>query len=101
MVATGIKEKQDEEIQFTQYAGWCEHTSAEKKEAIKKGNEMIETLEADIQKYEADADMLAKEISGLDVDITTWEGDQKSSQKVRDIERKEYEQTHQDYTESM
>jgi hypothetical protein len=101
MVATGVKEKQDEEIQFTEYAGWCEHTSKERKEAIKKGNELIESLEADIQKYESDADTLAKEIASLDVDITTWEGDQKSSQKVRDIERKDYEKTHQDYTESM
>jgi len=101
MIATGVKEKQDEETQFAKYAGWCEHTTKVKKEAIKKGNEMIETLEADIQKFESDADILAKEIAQLDIDITTWEGDQKSSQKVRDIERKDYEKTHQDYTESM
>merc|ERR1719171_2026500 len=62
---------------------------------------MIESLEADIQKYEADADVLGKEISGLDVDITTWEGDSKSATKVRAIERKDYENTHTDYTESM
>jgi len=101
MIATGVKEKQDEEIQFAEYAGWCEHTTKVKKEAIKKGNEMMETLEADIQKFEADADTLAKEIAQLDIDITTWEGDQKSSQRVRDIERKDYEKTHEDYTESM
>merc|ERR1719310_2409999 len=62
---------------------------------------MIETLEADIQKFEADADGLAKEIAQLDIDITTWEGDQKSTTKVRQIERTDYEKTHQDYTESM
>jgi chromosome segregation ATPase len=101
MVATGVKEKQDEEIQFTKYTGWCQATTKQKKEAIKKGNEMIETLEADIQKFEADADGLAKEISQLDIDITTWEGDEKSTTKVREIERKDYEKTHQDYTESM
>lgn len=101
MVATGVKEKQDEEIQFTKYTGWCQSTTKVKKEAIKKGNEMIETLEADIQKFEADADSLAKEIAQLDIDITTWEGDQKSTTKVRQIERTDYEKTHQDYTESM
>merc|ERR1719146_589957 len=62
---------------------------------------MIETLEADIQKFEADAEGLAKEIAQLDIDITTWEGDEKSTTKVREIERKDYEKTHQDYTESM
>merc|ERR1719171_3308806 len=65
MIATGVKEKQAEEIQFAEYAGWCEHTTKEKKEAIKKGNEMIETLEADIQKFESDANSLAKEIAAL------------------------------------
>jgi len=101
MVEKGVKEKQDEEIQFTQYTGWCTSTTAQRKKAIKKANEMIETLEADIQKYEADADMLGKEIAALDVDIDTWGGDEKSARRVRAIELKDYESTHKDYTESM
>merc|ERR1719321_2261883 len=101
MVATGIKEKQAEEIQFAAYSSFCESTIKDKKRTIKKNNELIEQLEADIQKHEADADLLAKEISGLDLDITTWEGDLKASTKVREIERLDYENTHKDYTESM
>merc|ERR1719321_1821649 len=101
MVATGIKEKQAEEIQFAAYSSFCESTIKDKKRTIKKANELIEQLEADIQKHEADADLLAKEISGLDTDITTWEGDMKASSKVRAIERQDYESTHKDYTESM
>ena len=35
---------------------------------------MIEILQADIQKYEADAAQLAKEIAKHDEDVSTWEG---------------------------
>ena len=73
MVEQGIKEKQAEEVQFAAYSTFCENTIKDKKHVIKKANELIETLEADIQKHEADADLLAKEISGLDTDISTWE----------------------------
>merc|ERR1719217_1120758 len=101
MVEQGIKEKQAEEVQFAAYSSLCESTIKDKKRLIKKNNELIETLEADIQKHEADADLLAKEIAGLDTDISTWTGDLKASTKVREIERLDYENTHKDYTESM
>jgi len=101
MVAKGTAEKQAEEVQFAAYTQFCQVTSDAKKKAIKKASEMIESLEADIQKFEADADDLAREISVLDVDITTWEGDAKSTTRVREIEKKEYEKTLTDFTESI
>jgi len=101
MVAQGVQEKHDEEVMFARYGSFCQSTTNEKKRLIKKGNEMIEQLEADIQKNEADAELLAKEISGLDTDITTWTGDTKAATKVRQIEKMDYEKTRKDYTESM
>lgn len=101
MVAKGTEEKQAEEVQFAAYTQFCQITSDAKKAAIKKATEMIESLEADIQKYEADADELARQIAELDVDITTWEGDTKSTQTVRDIELKEYDKTRADFTDSI
>merc|ERR1719171_1282333 len=62
---------------------------------------MIEILQADIQKYEADAARLAKEIAKHDEDISTWEGDFKAATKVREIEHTDYTATHKDYTESI
>ena len=56
------------------YKQFCDDTTVEKQRAIKEGNEMIEILQADIQKYEADAAQLAKEIAKHDEDISTWEG---------------------------
>lgn len=101
MIAKGTAEKQAEEIQFGAYTQFCQVTSEAKKAAIKKSSEMIETLEADIAKYEADADDLAREIAALDVDIDAWEGDTKSTTRVREIENKEYEKTRSDFTDSI
>jgi len=101
MVAKGTSEKQAEEAQFAAYTQFCQITTKAKKDAIKKASEMIESLQADIQKYEAEADTMAKEIGVLDVDITTWEGDGDSSQRVRDIELKDYDRTRAEFTASI
>jgi chromosome segregation ATPase len=101
MIEKGTKEKQDEEIQFTKFKGFCESTTKFKREAIEDNNEQITSLQADIQKFEADAELLTKEIAQIDIDLTTWKGDQKASNKVRDIERAEYEKVHKEYTEAI
>ena len=69
MVEKGKKEKHEEQVQFAAYKQFCDDTTVEKQRAIKEANEMIEILEADIQKYEADAAQLAKEIAKHDEDI--------------------------------
>ena len=80
---------------------FCDDTTAEKQRAIKDANEMIEIFQADLQKYEADAARLAKEIAKHDEDISTWEGDFKAATKVREIEHTDYTATHKDYSESI
>merc|ERR1719223_2697367 len=62
---------------------------------------MIEVLKADIEKYTADASQLGKEISGLDEDVSIWQGDMKAATKVRQIEKTDYDATHKDYSESV
>ena len=49
---------------------------------IKEANEMIEMLQADIEKFEADAARVAKELAQHDEDISTWEGDFKAATEV-------------------
>merc|ERR1712159_216546 len=83
------------------YKQFCDDTTVEKQRSIKEANEMIEILSADIQKYEADAAKLAKEIAKHDEDISVWGGDSKASTKVRDIEHADYVATHKDYSESI
>jgi chromosome segregation ATPase len=101
MLEKGKKEKHEEQVQFAAYKQFCDDTTVEKQRAIKEANEMIEMLQADIEKYEADAARLAKEIAKHDEDISTWEGDFKAATKVREIENADYIATHKDYTESI
>merc|ERR1719395_22424 len=51
-------------------------------------------------KYTADAEQLAKEIAEQEADVAAWSGD-KAAQKVRAIEKADYDATHKDYTESV
>merc|ERR1719197_265826 len=62
---------------------------------------MIDTLTADIEKYEATAAAAAKEVASLDADISTWEGDTQAAVKVREIEFTDYLATHKDYSETI
>jgi len=101
MVEKGKKEKGDEAIQFASFKTFCDNTVAAKQKAIAEAGEMIETLTADIEKYEAEAATLAKEIAGLEADISTWEGDSNAAVKVREIEYTDYTATHKDYSESI
>merc|ERR1719487_954177 len=101
MVEKGKKEKGDEAIQFASFKTFCDNTVSAKQQAIAEAGEMIETLTADIEKYEAEAATLAKEISALEMDINTWEGDKNAANKVREIEYTDYTATHKDYSESI
>jgi len=101
MVEKGTKEKQDEAVQFASFKTFCDNTVAAKQQAIAEAGEMIDTLTADIEKYEAEAATLGKEIAGLQQDISTWEGDSNAAVKVREIEHTDYVATHKDYSESV
>merc|ERR1719240_759231 len=101
MLEKGKKEKHDEQVQFAAYKQFCDDTTVEKKRAIEEANEMIDILKADIQKYAADAEQLAKEIAEHEEDIAVWTGDTKAATKVRDIEKADYDATHKDYSESI
>merc|ERR1719478_2035292 len=96
MVEKGTKEKQDEQVQFASYKGFCDNTVSQKQAAIAEATEMIEVLTADIEKYEAEAEELGKAIAMHAADISTWEGDMAAAAKVREIEHVDYVATHKD-----
>merc|ERR1719316_1528705 len=101
MVEKGKKEKHEEQVQFAAYKQFCDDTTVEKQRAIEEANQMIEVLKADIQKYAADAELLAKEIAKHEEDIAVWNGDKNAATKVREIEKADYDATHTDYSESI
>merc|ERR1719482_779386 len=89
MLEKGKKEKQEEQVQFAAYKQFCDDTTTEKQRA------------ASIQKNQADASTLSKEIAQLDEDISVWSGDKKAATEVREIENADYMKTHKDYSESV
>merc|ERR1719321_723464 len=101
MVEKSKKEKKEEAVQYNSYKQWCDETTVEKTRRIKEANDLIETLQADIQKYEADAALPTKEIAVHDEDIATWQNDIKAGTGVRAIEKADYDANHKDYSESI
>ena len=75
MAEKGKKEKHEEQVQFAAYKQFCDDTTVEKQRAIKEATAKMEQLVAAIQKAEADAATLAKEIAQLDEDISVYEGE--------------------------
>jgi len=101
MLEKGKLEKHQEQVQFASYKQFCEDTSVEKKRDIKQAGQQIDMLKADIGKGTADAAQLGKEISGLDQDVSVWNGDKKAATSVRKIEKTDYDATNKDYSESV
>jgi len=101
MTEKGKKEKHEEQVQFAAYKQFCDDTTTEKQRAIKEANAQMEQLSAAIQKAEADAATLSKEIAQLDEDISVAEGNKKAATEVRERENADYLTTHKDYSESV
>lgn len=101
MKTRAVKEKQDEEIIFTKFSQWCKNTASEKAGVIASNEESIETISAEVEKYDSDARVLGEEILALGASITTAEEDKKTATNMRAAEHADYEKTHADYVESI
>jgi chromosome segregation ATPase len=101
MLEKGKAEKNAEQVQYAAYKQWCDDTVRQKTTAIAEANEMIAVLQADIQKYAADAELLSKQIAQHEEDITVWTNDQKAATNVRGIEKSDYDAAHADLSESV
>jgi len=101
MMAKGEKERNDEQVRFAAFKGFCESNTKSKEKSIAEGKASIEQLNADIQKAEADAQTAVKEIAGLDKDIATWEADKKEAESIRAEDHATFEEAHKDYSNSI
>merc|ERR1719310_19035 len=100
-MAKGKQEKQDEEVRFAAFEGFCKSQSAQMTKAIAEGKEEIEQLKADIQKAVSDATVASKEIASLDKDMAAWEEDKVEATKMREEAKATYDEVHADYTKSI
>jgi len=101
MLEKGKQEKHAEQVQFAAYKQFCDDTTVEKKRDIAEANSQIEVLNADIEKFTATAAKLSKEIAGHEKDIADWTGDVNAGDKVRAIEKADFDALHTDYSESV
>jgi hypothetical protein len=101
MRAKGVEMKQEEQVSFAAYKQFCEDTSAEKKSNIEDAEGQIETLQADIQKAESDAAMLAKEIAELDDEIARAQKDKAEAIRIREEEKGDFGKKHKDLSETI
>jgi len=101
MKAKGEQERNDEQVRFASFKGWCGSTSKSKEKSIAESKDAIEQLTADIQKAESDAMVAVKEIASLDKDIATWEADKKEAEGIRAEAKATFEEAHKDYSNSI
>merc|ERR1719408_1224003 len=66
MIEKGTKEKEAEQVQFSAYKAFCDSTVSAKQKAISDANDKMEVLQADIQKFQSDAEGLGKAVAQLD-----------------------------------
>jgi hypothetical protein len=101
MHAKGVTEKQDEEVAFTSFKGWCDSTSTNKQKAIKEAEELMEQFEADIAAAASDVIKLTDEIAALNAEIDSKKAEMASETEERNKEKALYKKTHKDYGESV
>jgi len=101
MQAKGKKEKQAEEVEFAEYAQFCDSTRKATTKSIDEAKSQIDQLTADIAKAEADAEQLSTEISELDAAVAQAEGELSEATAVREKEHTDYSATHTDLSESI
>jgi chromosome segregation ATPase len=101
MAEKGKAAKEEEQVLFSKYMQWCEDTSAEKQRAIDGSNSEMDQLTASIQMDKASADELGHEITVLDEESATWEGDRTAATQVREKEAADYAAAHKEYVETL
>jgi chromosome segregation ATPase len=94
MLAKGKSERQEEQVRFAAYKQFCDDTTEEKKASIAAALDEIESLQADIQKAESDAAVLAKDIAGLDADVAKYTSQMKEATAVREKEHDDFQLEH-------
>merc|ERR1719163_1449777 len=84
MKAKAEEEKHKEKVAYAGFKQFCDMNIPLKQEEITKTEEMIEMLEADIEKHTAEAEQLGKEVAQHDADINGWQEDEEAAKTVRD-----------------
>jgi hypothetical protein len=101
MYAKAVDEKKAEEVAFTTFKQWCDNTASNKQAAIKKGEQLMEQLDADIAAADSDVVTLTDEIAELVSKVDAEEAAGKKAGEEREEGKKDYFKLHADLTESV
>eukprot|EP00425_Heterocapsa_triquetra_P027539 CAMPEP_0195124352 /NCGR_PEP_ID=MMETSP0448-20130528/130593_1 /TAXON_ID=66468 /ORGANISM="Heterocapsa triquestra, Strain CCMP 448" /LENGTH=707 /DNA_ID=CAMNT_0040161941 /DNA_START=62 /DNA_END=2185 /DNA_ORIENTATION=+ len=101
MLSKATAAKKEEAVQWTAYKQWCSDSEANKQERVKAADIKLESLQADIQMFDAEALRLDGEIEDHEADIVAYNASLHNATAQRQLERKEYVALHQDYSESV
>jgi len=101
MLEKGKKAKHEEQVAWTAKSQFCDDTKTDKKAAILEEHQAIAGLKATIASKKQKIADLSKKIADTQKDADTWDGDIKAAQKVRALEKTDYDTTNKDYGESI
>jgi len=101
LAAKGKADKVTEATEFAKFHEWCDGMRMEKETSIAEAVEQMELLEADINKANADAAVLAEEIKELEATVAKAEDELAAATAVRETELADYTAQHKDLSESI
>jgi len=97
MKAKGLKEKDAEIVTFKTFTQFCKDTMAAKEKSVADASDEMDQLAADIERYNADASILGKEINKLDKALDKAQTQKDASTAKFEVEEEDYKSLHAEY----
>lgn len=101
MLAQSEEAIKQERVQYSAYKQYCDDATVSKQRDVSNGDGKIETLQAQIEKFDNEVARLGREVQDHQDDIEGWAGEVSAAEVVRNTERTDYEAMHRNYTESV
>ncbi|CAJ1444852.1 unnamed protein product [Effrenium voratum] len=101
MKESGLKEKQQEEVQYAAYHSWCDAEIATKTREVGEGGEKVQLLQAGIESSLSAAETLAAQLAEKAAELEKLGAQKKNASATRSSQAESYKTTHKDYTESI
>ena len=97
----GKTEKLAEQNSFSVFKAWCENIKGQKEADIESLTLTVATLTSNINQNEIAIEENTAAINKAEEDKGHWSSDVDAATRVREIERKDFDATNKDYTESI
>jgi len=99
--AKGVAQKDAETVEHTTFMQFCTNTDSSKVDAIANGQQKIDSLKANIEKFDSEAEVLTDEIKKLDNNLDEAQQSLETATRQRKAQHADYLTTRADYDESV